>query len=201
MLHGRGASAEDILGLAARVFRRPTSRTSRRRRRGTRGTLIRFLRRSRRTSPDSARRCARSNAWCRRCNSSTIPAERIALMGFSQGACLTLEFAARHAQRYAVIAGFSGGVIGPPGTPRDYSGLVRWHAGVPRLQRRRSAHSGRARARISRGVRAHGRARRQAHLPGDGAHHHRGRDRSGGCAARQISKLQRRACRGCARSP
>ncbi len=51
-----------------------------------------------------------------------IPADRIALMGFSQGACLTLEFAARHAQRYAVIAGFSGGVIGPPGTPRDYSG-------------------------------------------------------------------------------
>ena len=43
-------------------------------------------------------------------------------MGFSQGACLTLEFAARHAQRYAVIAGFSGGVIGPPGTPRNYSG-------------------------------------------------------------------------------
>ena len=43
-------------------------------------------------------------------------------MGFSQGACLTLEFAARHAQRYAAVAGFSGGLIGPPGTPRDYPG-------------------------------------------------------------------------------
>jgi predicted esterase len=47
---------------------------------------------------------------------------RIALLGFSQGACLTLEFAARHAARYAGVIGFSGGLIGPPGTPRDYAG-------------------------------------------------------------------------------
>ena len=32
-----------------------------------------------------------------------IPGERVALLGFSQGACLALEFAARHAQRYAAI--------------------------------------------------------------------------------------------------
>ncbi len=43
-------------------------------------------------------------------------------MGFSQGACLSLEFAARHPRQYAAIVGFSGGVIGPPGTPRDYAG-------------------------------------------------------------------------------
>jgi predicted esterase len=49
-------------------------------------------------------------------------AERIALAGFSQGACLSLEFAARHARRYAAIAGLSGGLIGPAGTPRDYAG-------------------------------------------------------------------------------
>jgi predicted esterase len=51
-----------------------------------------------------------------------IPASRIALLGFSQGACLTLEFAARHARRYAAIVGLSGGLIGPPGTPRTYPG-------------------------------------------------------------------------------
>ena len=51
-----------------------------------------------------------------------IPSSRIALVGFSQGACLALEFTARHAQRYAAIAGLSGGLIGPPGTPRDYAG-------------------------------------------------------------------------------
>lgn len=51
-----------------------------------------------------------------------VDARRVALLGFSQGACLTLEFAARHARRYAGVFGLSGGLIGPPGTPRDYSG-------------------------------------------------------------------------------
>lgn len=51
-----------------------------------------------------------------------IPAERTYLLGFSQGACLALEFAARNATRFGGIIGFSGGVIGPEGTPRDYEG-------------------------------------------------------------------------------
>lgn len=52
----------------------------------------------------------------------TIPARRVILLGFSQGACLTLEFAARHARRYGGVVGLSGGLIGPDGTPRDYAG-------------------------------------------------------------------------------
>jgi predicted esterase len=48
--------------------------------------------------------------------------QRIAVLGFSQGACLSLEFAARHARRYAGVIGLSGGLIGPPGTPRIYDG-------------------------------------------------------------------------------
>src|SRR5487761_56108 len=52
----------------------------------------------------------------------SIPDDRIILLGFSQGACLTLEFAARHARRYGGVAGLSGGLIGPGGTPRDYPG-------------------------------------------------------------------------------
>ena len=52
----------------------------------------------------------------------TVPAQRIVLLGFSQGACLTLEWAARNARRYGAIAGLSGGLIGPEGTPRDYPG-------------------------------------------------------------------------------
>ena len=51
-----------------------------------------------------------------------VPSERIAMVGFSQGACLALEFASRHARRYAAVIGLSGGLIGPPGTPRDYAG-------------------------------------------------------------------------------
>ena len=53
-----------------------------------------------------------------------MPYERIALLGFSQGACLSLEFAARHAQRYKAVVGLSGGLIGPLGTPRDYAGSL-----------------------------------------------------------------------------
>jgi phospholipase/carboxylesterase len=57
-----------------------------------------------------------------------VATERIALLGFSQGACLSLEFAARHSGRYAAIVAFSGGLIGPPGTPRTYPGSF---AGTP----------------------------------------------------------------------
>ncbi len=53
---------------------------------------------------------------------ATVPAARLVLLGFSQGACLTLEFAARHARRYGGVVGLSGGLIGPDGTPRDYPG-------------------------------------------------------------------------------
>ena len=65
-----------------------------------------------------------------------VPSDRVAILGFSQGACLTLEFAARNPRRYAAIVGLSGGLIGPPGTPRVYPGSLDADAGVSRLQRR-----------------------------------------------------------------
>lgn len=48
-----------------------------------------------------------------------IPRTRQFLVGFSQGACLSLEFAARSDTRWGGVAGLSGGVIGPPGTTWD----------------------------------------------------------------------------------
>jgi predicted esterase len=51
-----------------------------------------------------------------------VDTSRVGLLGFSQGACLALEFAARHATRYAGLFALSGGLIGPQGTPRNYSG-------------------------------------------------------------------------------
>ncbi len=53
-----------------------------------------------------------------------VPRERTVLLGFSQGACLALEFAARNTKRYGGIVTFSGGLIGPEGTPRDLSGSL-----------------------------------------------------------------------------
>ena len=54
--------------------------------------------------------------------------ERVALIGFSQGGCLGLEYVARNAKRYGAVAGLSAGLIGPPGTPRAYPGSL---AGTP----------------------------------------------------------------------
>lgn len=53
-----------------------------------------------------------------------IPADKIIIGGFSQGACLASEFMARNARRYGGLLLFSGGLIGPPGTPRDYAGSL-----------------------------------------------------------------------------
>ena len=51
-----------------------------------------------------------------------IPTQRIVLLGFSQGACLALTAAQRKPQRFGGIIGFSGGLIGPPGTTWERSG-------------------------------------------------------------------------------
>jgi len=53
---------------------------------------------------------------------SGVRKDRIVLLGFSQGACLTAEFAASHADRYAGVVLYSGGLIGPPGTTWEYPG-------------------------------------------------------------------------------
>lgn len=53
---------------------------------------------------------------------AAIPVHRVVMLGFSQGACLAMEFAVRNARRYGGIVSLSGGLIGPDGTPRDYPG-------------------------------------------------------------------------------
>lgn len=57
-----------------------------------------------------------------------IPKTRIVFLGFSQGACLSSEFAVRHADRFGGVIAFSGGLIGPPGTAWNYPGTF---AGTP----------------------------------------------------------------------
>ncbi len=127
MLHGRGASAEDILTLADRLgqggfaYLAPQAT-------GNTWYPNRFLAPLESNEPwlSSALDCAET--VLRHIEEAGIPDERIMLLGFSQGACLTLEFAARHARRYGGIAGLTGALIGPADTPRDYRGSF---AGTP----------------------------------------------------------------------
>jgi predicted esterase len=121
MLHGRGASAEDILGLAAEFSPRDVAYLAPQAA-GRAWYPLSFLAPMAQNEPGLSSALRMIERLVETLQQQQIPANRIALMGFSQGACLALEFAARHAQRYAAIAGFSGGVIGPPGTPRDYPG-------------------------------------------------------------------------------
>lgn len=121
MLHGRGASAEDILGLAREFAARDVAYLAPQAANRT-WYPNSFLASIPQNEPGLSSALRVIERLVQTLEQQQIPSSRIALMGFSQGACLTLEFAARHAQRYAVIAGFSGGVIGPPGTPRDYPG-------------------------------------------------------------------------------
>jgi phospholipase/carboxylesterase len=51
-----------------------------------------------------------------------IAAENVFVLGFSQGACLSLEFAARNAQKLGGVVAFTGGLIGEQLKPENYSG-------------------------------------------------------------------------------
>jgi predicted esterase len=121
LLHGRGASAGDILGLAHQfsatdiAYMAPQAAAST-------WYPYSFLAPIPQNEPWLGSALRVVAGLVEECAQQGIPAERIAVMGFSQGACLTLEFAARHARRYAAVVAFTGGLIGPPGTPRDYTG-------------------------------------------------------------------------------
>lgn len=120
LVHGRGATAEDIMTLAADLMH-PGFAYLAPQAAGSAWYPNPF------TAPLAANEPYLSSALGVLENllgriEATIPAQRIILLGFSQGACLALEFAVRHARRYGGLVGLSGGLIGPAGTPRDYPG-------------------------------------------------------------------------------
>jgi predicted esterase len=126
-LHGRGAGAEDIAGLAMAVAPRGVAVLAPQAA-GNTWYPFRFLEPIARNEPhlSSALRVVRE--LIRAVNEAGIATDDVALLGFSQGACLATEFAARHPERYGGVVAFSGGVIGPPGTRFDYQGSL---AGTP----------------------------------------------------------------------
>ena len=123
LVHGRGGSAGDILPLY-RVFQSPDLAAVAPQAANHTWYPHSFLSPMPANQPylDSALR--RIGALVDDLLARGVPAERVALLGFSQGACLTTEFVARNPRRYAAVMGLSGGLIGPPGTPRDYPGSL-----------------------------------------------------------------------------
>ena len=121
LLHGRGASAQDILNLSNEFTVRDIAYLAPQAA-GNTWYPYSFLMPLEQNEPSLGSALRVIEVIVASMEQKGFPAERVALMGFSQGACLTLEFAARHPKRYAAIAAFSGGLIGPPGTARNYSG-------------------------------------------------------------------------------
>jgi predicted esterase len=127
MVHGRGATAESILELR-HEFENPELAYVAPQAAGYTWYPNSFMAPMERNEPGLSSALARLGEVLAGLETAGIPPERTILLGFSQGACLALEFAARNARRYAAVVGLSGGLIGPPGTPRDYPGAL---AGTP----------------------------------------------------------------------
>lgn len=121
LLHGRGAGAQDILSLAQHL-------------QVTGFTLIApqatnhtwypysFLAPPAQNEPWLSSALQLLEQLVADIQSKGIPSSDIYFAGFSQGACLTLEFAARHARRYGGIAAFTGGLIGDKIYRENYTG-------------------------------------------------------------------------------
>jgi predicted esterase len=121
MIHGRGASAEDILSLSRELHATDVAYLAPQAA-GHTWYPYSFLSPLPQNEPGITSALGVVAGLIDDAAGQGVPAGRIVLLGFSQGACLALEFAARNARRYAGIAGLSGGLIGPPGTPRTYPG-------------------------------------------------------------------------------
>ena len=127
LVHGRGASAEDILSLAEELsfpefaYFAPDAA-------GHSWYPYSFLAPFEQNQPwlDSALRLL--GKIVEDAIAGGIPRNKIVLIGFSQGACLSTEFVSRNAARNGGLIAFTGGLIGPPGTQFAYSGDL---AGTP----------------------------------------------------------------------
>jgi predicted esterase len=121
LLHGRGADAASILLLAEELYQ-PAYAYLAPQAAGNTWYPYTFLAPMPQNEPWLSSALARVGEVVAQVEAAGIAPERIVLGGFSQGACLASEFMARNARRYGGLLAFSGGLIGPPGTPRSYPG-------------------------------------------------------------------------------
>ncbi len=123
LVHGRGGSAREMLRLAREIADGTVACVAPQAS-GHTWYPYSFLSPLDQNEPGLSSGLAVLEALVRETIEAGVPRKRVALLGFSQGACLALEFVARSAGRYGGVIGLSGGLIGPPGTPRDYPGSL-----------------------------------------------------------------------------
>lgn len=121
MLHGRGASAEDILSLADHLAVNDYTLIAPQ---ATNHTWypFSFLEAPSKNEPWLSSALAMLSEIVIDIIKQGTPKEHIFYMGFSQGACLTLEFVARNAAKYGGVVAFTGGLIGDKVYHENYKG-------------------------------------------------------------------------------
>jgi len=129
LLHGRGASAEDILGLAGEIYDErvvylaPEAA-------GHTWYPDSFLAPIAQNEPYLSSALAKVGETVQLALDAGLTRDRIVVCGFSQGACLASEFVARNPARYGAMIAFTGGLIGPEGMDLRHAGEL---AGTPAL--------------------------------------------------------------------
>ena len=121
LLHGRGGSAADILSLA-QEFYFPNLAYLAHEASGNSWYPFSFLAPIEKNEPWLTSALGKILAAIQSVGDAGIPAERVIVCGFSQGACLATEYIARHPKRYAGLIAFTGGLIGPPDANLSHAG-------------------------------------------------------------------------------
>jgi len=129
LLHGRGGSADEILSLAPHLDHPELAWLAPQAAQHT-WYPNSFLAPRESNEPSLSSALNKIETVVASIEAAGIPRDHIVIAGFSQGACLTSEFAATHPARYAGLIAFTGGLIGPPDADLHHPGSL---AGTPTL--------------------------------------------------------------------
>lgn len=123
MIHGRGATAESIIPLADE-FGEHNLHLAAPQASGFQWYPYSFLAPVERNEPGLSSGLQAIHDIRTELNRKGVPDEKIIILGFSQGACLASEYAARHPARFGGLIVFSGGLIGDELQPEEYTGSL-----------------------------------------------------------------------------